>query len=201
MVNGQNGAVLRCGPDGTIKEVVAEGVGIARTDAIGKQLSALVCVADESAACTFVSTTQENGAAFSWNMAVEVSGSPVSLSFDGIATDNGLMIVVKRLDTPGWRKEIEALTALNNRLINRQRILVRTLMKVSGSTGHSAETSPQQHFSPAEQEVLPLLLDGASNRSIAVRLGIAESAVKARLRAIYRKLQVGTRAQAVKALL
>lgn len=52
-------------------------------------------------------------------------------------------------------------------------------------------------FSPAETIAVPLLLDGLSNKSIAERLGIEESAVKARLRGIYRKIGAANRAQAV----
>jgi len=52
-------------------------------------------------------------------------------------------------------------------------------------------------FSPCESKVIPLLLDGLPNKSIAQRLGIEEAAVKARLRGIYRKMGVANRAQAV----
>lgn len=56
-------------------------------------------------------------------------------------------------------------------------------------------------FSPAETSVVPLLLDGLSNKQIAERLAIEEPAVKARLRGIYKKLGASNRAQAVWALL
>ena len=56
-------------------------------------------------------------------------------------------------------------------------------------------------FSPAEVIVLPLLMDGLSNKAIAQRLGIEEPAVKARLRNIFRKLAVSNRAKAVLVLI
>jgi len=56
-------------------------------------------------------------------------------------------------------------------------------------------------FSPAESEVVPLLLDGLPNKVIAKRLGIEEAAIKARLRGMYKKMGVSNRAQAVWALL
>jgi DNA-binding NarL/FixJ family response regulator len=56
-------------------------------------------------------------------------------------------------------------------------------------------------FSPAEVTVLPLLMDGLSNKAIAQRLGIEEPAVKARLRNIFRKLAVNNRAKAVLVLM
>jgi DNA-binding NarL/FixJ family response regulator len=57
------------------------------------------------------------------------------------------------------------------------------------------------HFSQSETAVIPLLLDGLCNKTIAFRLGIEEPAVKARLRRIYRKIGVANRAQAVMRLL
>ncbi|CAA7619612.1 response regulator transcription factor [Magnetospirillum sp. UT-4] len=57
------------------------------------------------------------------------------------------------------------------------------------------------HFSPAETEVIPLLLDGLPNKVIAQRLDIDETAVKARLRSIYKKIGAANRAQAVWSLL
>lgn len=56
-------------------------------------------------------------------------------------------------------------------------------------------------FSPGESQVLPLLMEGLSNKLIAQRLEIEESAVKARLRSIFGKLGVANRAQSVKALI
>ena len=48
-----------------------------------------------------------------------------------------------------------------------------------------------------ESEVLELMVRGLSNRAIGVRLSIGEDTVKTHTRAIYRKLEVADRAQAV----
>ncbi len=48
-----------------------------------------------------------------------------------------------------------------------------------------------------ESEVLGLMVRGLSNRAIAVRLSIGEDTVKTHARAVYRKLEVADRAQAV----
>jgi DNA-binding NarL/FixJ family response regulator len=61
--------------------------------------------------------------------------------------------------------------------------------------------SSQSVFSPAEAEVVPLLLSGLCNKLIAQQLGIEEPAVKARLRSIYKKIGVFNRAQAVMTLM
>jgi len=56
-------------------------------------------------------------------------------------------------------------------------------------------------FSPAEAEVIPLLLDGLSNKAIALRCDAGEAAIKGRLRGIYKKVGAANRAQAIWALL
>ncbi|MGH9264538.1 MAG: response regulator [Acidimicrobiales bacterium] len=48
-----------------------------------------------------------------------------------------------------------------------------------------------------ESEVLGLMVRGLSNRAIALRLSIGEDTVKTHARAVYRKLEVSDRAQAV----
>ena len=48
-----------------------------------------------------------------------------------------------------------------------------------------------------ESDVLGLMVRGLSNRAIAVRLSIGEDTVKTHARAVYRKLEVADRAQAV----
>ena len=51
-------------------------------------------------------------------------------------------------------------------------------------------------LSPREQEILQLLVTGASNKLIAIRLGIAEATVKVHLKTLLRKLEVNNRTQA-----
>jgi ATP/maltotriose-dependent transcriptional regulator MalT len=48
-----------------------------------------------------------------------------------------------------------------------------------------------------ESEVLGLMVRGLSNRAIALRLSIGEDTVKTHARALYRKLEVADRSQAV----
>ncbi len=52
-------------------------------------------------------------------------------------------------------------------------------------------------FSKREREVVGLLLQGKSNKQIALILGIAEHTVEFHLKNIYQKLKVGSRAEAI----
>jgi DNA-binding NarL/FixJ family response regulator len=100
--------------------------------------------------------------------------------------------------------------ALNNRLVNRQRALARALADATHLTGdahtvsliarETARITPAPEFSARERDLLPMLLKGLPNREIGRLLDIEVSAVKARLRTIFRKLGVSSRAQAVIAL-
>jgi len=62
----------------------------------------------------------------------------------------------------------------------------------AGSTPGAAEPLTRR-----EREILALLADGLGNKVIAARLGISDHTVKAHVGAIFDKLHVGTRAEAV----
>lgn len=53
------------------------------------------------------------------------------------------------------------------------------------------------HFTPKQQEVFELLMQGLPNKVIARRLGMAEGTVKTHLHGIYQILRVNSRAQAI----
>lgn len=63
----------------------------------------------------------------------------------------------------------------------------------------SGKTWPGVHLglSQRESDVLSLLVEGMSNRSIAERLYVGEETVKSHLRSLYRKLGVRDRSQAI----
>ena len=60
-----------------------------------------------------------------------------------------------------------------------------------------ADSSAAEPLTRREREILTLLADGLGNKIIAARLGISDHTVKAHVGAIFDKLHVGTRAEAV----
>ena len=58
-------------------------------------------------------------------------------------------------------------------------------------------SEPYNQLSPREMEVLKLIAENLSNREIAERLFISEHTVKAHVKAIFRKLHIDDRTQAV----
>ena len=54
-----------------------------------------------------------------------------------------------------------------------------------------------ENFSKREQDVIGLLLQGKSNKQIALALGVSQSTVEYHLKNVYKKLQVSSRTEAV----
>ena len=62
---------------------------------------------------------------------------------------------------------------------------------------HETHMPFKKRLTSREREVLDLLLQGASNKIMAHKLGVTEATIKAHLTHIYRKLEVDSRLQAV----
>lgn len=56
-------------------------------------------------------------------------------------------------------------------------------------------------LTPREQEIVEAILDAASNKTIAQKLGISEQSVKNRLTKLYRKFNVNSRLQLLRVLI
>ena len=70
------------------------------------------------------------------------------------------------------------------------------LASLLAEVGAAAPQGSLRGLSPREQEILQLLVSGASNKLIAIRLGIAEATVKVHLKTMLRKIDVSNRTQA-----
>lgn len=69
---------------------------------------------------------------------------------------------------------------------------------LAGQPIFGAEDEPVEPLTPREADVLRLLAQGLTNRQIAASLGISEHTVKFHVSAIYAKLRVSNRAEAVR---
>jgi len=101
---------------------------------------------------------------------------------------------------------IAAIRAIKAGLVQMSPSVAQKLVRSSGMSGDLAVLSPKEdpfwlkYLSPREKEILRLVLDGASNKDIGDSLQIAEQTVKNHLSTIYSKMNVSSRAQAIKAL-
>ncbi|MGM0560806.1 MAG: response regulator [Pseudomonadota bacterium] len=71
------------------------------------------------------------------------------------------------------------------------------LMTKKSDSWNRSETALSYHLTPRERAVLDELANGLSNKEIARNLGIEEITVKLHLRAVYKKLSVKNRTQAI----
>lgn|SRR5262245_37605859 len=75
---------------------------------------------------------------------------------------------------------------------------VLSLLRTTGSTSHSAQISPSKlDLTEREQEVLKCLVRGLSYKQVAGHLEISIDTVRTHIRAVYKKLQVHSVAEAV----
>ncbi len=61
--------------------------------------------------------------------------------------------------------------------------------------GRSANDSPAARLTPREREIVTFISRGATNRDVAISLGLSEATVRAHLRRMYEKLNVHSRAE------
>ncbi len=73
-----------------------------------------------------------------------------------------------------------------------------TVARFGDDVANTIGLPPQESLTTREEQVLQLLVEGRAVRQIALDLGIAPSTVKNHVQAIYGKLQVSNRAEAVR---
>jgi DNA-binding CsgD family transcriptional regulator len=223
--NEAQASILWCDLDGGILTLLMDDLALNSVFAVGCRFDERVSAVDRALAQAFLGDVRRHGAAFDRAISVDAAAGSLLFRFEGSRVDQQLLITIRDPANIGFRQShavLDAMAGLNNRLVNRHRELARALAGVARLAGlgpenlsdppppqPSPQPSPQlppsggdRHgFSQREQDVVTLLLDGYGNRPIAEKLAIEESAVKARLRTIYRKLGVASRAQAIMALL
>jgi NarL family two-component system response regulator LiaR len=94
----------------------------------------------------------------------------------------------------------EIVHALREVAAGRMFISQSALRHLASSSGVNREAESQKSthgLTPREQEILLLLAHGFSNREIAVRLSLSTATVKGHVEAVYSKLRVDSRTEAV----
>ena len=78
-----------------------------------------------------------------------------------------------------------------------QRSYIEQVLELLGAPLNAVEASGGEVLSERELEVLRVMAEGLSNREIAARLFISEATVKTHVQRVMRKLDAGSRTQAV----
>jgi DNA-binding NarL/FixJ family response regulator len=76
--------------------------------------------------------------------------------------------------------------------------LVRSLMRESRGREVSGEDSLVEPLTLREQEVLQLMAQGLANKQMALMLGLSEHTIKFHLSALYAKMNISSRTEAIK---
>jgi signal transduction histidine kinase len=124
MSDGAAGVALLCDPQGTVAEVVRDGLGIAAAEAVGRPLTSLVDPACEDKAAAFLGALRSQQAAFNWEMDVPVAGRVLPLHFAGAAADGGYLVVAAR-SRNGVARFYEELMRINNEQANALRAALK----------------------------------------------------------------------------
>ena len=122
-----------------------------------------------------------------------IAGGPLVLLADHAAPEADAWVSVLPRGTPARQVQAAVAAAAAG-------LVVRAPDAVSsGPAGFAREEPPPGAtlLTPREVEILALVGEGASNKAVARRLGISAHTVKFHLEAVFRKLGVATRAEAV----
>ena len=141
------------------------------------------------------------GAAARWDVALadlapgeeapEIAGGPLVLLSDHAEPEAGPAVVSVLPRGAKARQVAAALEAAAAGLV------VRVAGGDAAPAPGFARDDAAALLTPREVEILALVGDGASNKAVARRLGISAHTVKFHLEAVFRKLGVATRAEAV----
>ncbi len=143
------GLALKCGFDGKVTEVIWDDLGVKDRLLTSPHFVDLFDSASVKKALAFFLQVKEYGAAFDWEIAVDQQPIPASLSFSAAAIDDGLVIlgafvhhdknqnhtelsqeIAEKAEQSSSSEQIQTemitdMLALNHRLVNAERELVR----------------------------------------------------------------------------
>lgn len=125
-----------------------------------------------------------------------IAGGPLVLLTDHAAADAGLAAVSVLPRNAPARQVAAAVVAAAAGLVVRLPEGVDSAPEPAGFARDEAAGGAAL-LTPREVEILAMVGDGASNKAVARRLGISAHTVKFHLEAVFRKLGVATRAEAV----
>jgi len=121
------GIALLCEPDGTVRRVVRDELGLAACVPPGAPLTALADPGVREKAGQFLAALQVQHAAFDWEITVPLNGTLVPLHWAGGATGDGLLVVAAR-SRSGLTRLNDELARINNEQTNAVRAITKDLV-------------------------------------------------------------------------
>ncbi len=126
---------LLCDTQGTVLQVIHDGLGLGDQVAPGRPLALAVDRGSLSKILGFLTEVQEKGGTFDWELNVPVAGQLVTLHFAGVAADEQLLIVGAKTSN-GAMELYEEIARIGNEQANALRA---TMKECAELTRHQAE--------------------------------------------------------------
>lgn len=123
----QIGIVFSCGLDGTIQEVIQDGLGLSDRIYPGKSLSTVVDRGSLIKSLNFVVEIKSHGSVFGWQLGIRILDSVEILSFAGVLWNERLLIIGAKT-TDGLEKLLNEMLQMGAEQINS----LRSAMKDRG---------------------------------------------------------------------
>jgi signal transduction histidine kinase len=111
------GIVFSCGLDGTIQEVIQDGLGLSDGIHPGKPLSTIVERGSLIKSLNFIVEIKSHGAVFGWQLGMRISDSVEILSFAGVLWNERLLIIGAKT-TDGLEKILNEMLQMGAEQIN-----------------------------------------------------------------------------------
>ncbi len=111
------GIVFSCGLDGTIQEVIQDGLGLSDRIHPGKPLSTIVERGSLIKSLNFIVEIKSHGAVFGWQLGMRISDSVEILSFAGVLWNERLLIIGAKT-TDGLEKILNEMLQMGAEQIN-----------------------------------------------------------------------------------
>jgi two-component system, NarL family, nitrate/nitrite response regulator NarL len=162
---------------------------------VPRRLRIAVAIADPARRSRLASLVTRSG-----HEVVELGGSPDAILSDGAEKNlpaPAVAIGADEREFPGQLPEDATAQQIDAALRAVAAGLIVRAPDARTRTFAALSEEPCPLLTPREVEVLAALSDGLSNKQAARRLGISPHTVKFHVEALFRKLDVGTRAEAV----
>ena len=111
------GIVFSCGLDGTIQEVIQDGLGLSDRIHPGKSLSTIVDRGSLIKSLNFIVEIKSHGAVFGWQLGIRIFDSVEILSFAGVLWNERLLIIGAKT-TDGLEKILNEMLQMGAEQIN-----------------------------------------------------------------------------------
>lgn len=135
---GGQGAVIRCAPDGAVRSVEADTLGLSEVLETGASLTRLADRASLPKMLDFLASLRSEGEAFGWEVNGPLGDEIVTLHLGGIHRDDGLTVMVSRT-VLGLSELCEQLTVMGSEQATALRLAIKERVELERRQSESRQ--------------------------------------------------------------